>query len=80
MSNLTCNATIDLQAPISSERVRGFQPPWRTVFVYRCLACSRTVRVRANAYYGLRRTKSGRVVPGTPVPGIGGIQCGGSHE
>jgi len=27
---------IDLQRPIRIERVRGFQPPWRSVAVYRC--------------------------------------------
>jgi len=54
---------IDLAKPIRSERVRDFQPPWRTVFIYGC-TCGKETRVRANAYQGKR-----------PVPGVGGIRC-----
>ena len=61
----TCPATVSLAAPIRRERVRDFQPPWRTVFVYRCPACGSEHRVRANAYRGA-----------TPVPGVGAIRCG----
>lgn len=60
----TCSEVIDLRLPFKSERVRGFQPPWRTVYLYRCGYCGAVHRVRAN-YRGK-----------TPVPGIGGIICG----
>ena len=61
----TCNAVINLAAPIRTERVRDFQPPWRTVFVYRCPECQREIRIRAGAYRGK-----------TTMTGIGGIVCG----
>ena len=54
---------IKLSTPIRSERVRDFQPPWRTVFVYQC-GNGHEVRVRANSYSGK-----------TPVPGTGAIMC-----
>lgn len=54
---------IDLRRPVRSERVRDFQPPWRTVFVYEC-ANGHEVRVRAGAFRGK-----------TPVPGVGAIRC-----
>lgn len=44
---------------VRSERVRDFQPPWRTVYVYACRACDREVRVR---------------VSGSGI-GRGGIRC-----
>lgn len=55
--------TIDLSTPVRSERVRGFQPPWRTVFIYLCSA-GHTVRVYANSFRGR-----------TPVPSVGAITC-----
>lgn len=55
---------IDLSHPIRSERVRGFQPPWRTVFIYQCPECKEEVRVFANSFRGK-----------TPVPSVGGITC-----
>ena len=54
---------IDLCRPVRSERVRGFQPPWRTVFVYKCVA-GHEVRVCANSFRGK-----------TAVPGVGAIRC-----
>jgi DNA-directed RNA polymerase subunit RPC12/RpoP len=63
--SMTCDATIDLRTPVGSERVRGFQPPWRTVYRYRCSACGHEVRVRANSFRGTR-----------PEPSVGGIRCG----
>lgn len=54
---------VDLATPVRSERVRGFQPPWYTVFVYRC-AAGHEVRVRAGAFIGQ-----------TAVPAIGAIRC-----
>jgi len=55
---------IDLSRPVKSEKVRaGFQPHWRTVFVYKC-EHGHTVRVFANSFRGK-----------TPVPGVGGIKC-----
>ena len=63
---MTCNAIIDLQSPIRSERIRfGFQPHWRTVFIYQCPACKAERRIFANSF-------SGR----NPTPGIGGVYCG----
>lgn len=59
-----CDNTINLRTPTHSERVRGFQPPWRTVYVYRC-ACGAEHRMRANSYRGSR-----------PEPSVGGIRCG----
>lgn len=61
----TCNALIDLARPWTRERVRGFQPPWYTVFVYRCAACGEKRRVRAVAFRGT-----------TPVASLGAIRCG----
>lgn len=61
---------IDLTTPVGSERVRGFQPPWRTVWIYKC-AAGHTVRVRATSFRGK-----------TPVPSRGAIacpQCGGKE-
>ena len=55
---------INLSTPIRSERVRGFQPPWRTVYVYVCATCGAETRVYAAAFIGKR-----------PVPGVGGIFC-----
>jgi hypothetical protein len=57
------STTIDLSRPVRSERVRGFQPPWRTVYVYRC-AQGHEVRVRAGSFRGTRAE-----------PGVGGIRC-----
>lgn len=28
------------------ERVRGFQPPWRTIRVYQCPDCKREIKIR----------------------------------
>lgn len=64
---LTCEARINLGAPARSERVRGFQPPWRTVYVYRCGSCGSEHRVRAGSFRGSRA-----------VPGVGAIVCGAS--
>jgi hypothetical protein len=57
-------AYIDLQRPIKSERVRSFQPPWRTVHVYKCDGCKNEVRVNANSFVGKHA-----------VPGRGAIAC-----
>lgn len=54
---------VNLMHPVRSERVRDFQPPWRTVFVYECPQ-GHEVRVRASSYSGK-----------TPVPGVGAIAC-----
>jgi len=54
---------INLSFPIRSERVRQFQPPWRTVFIYRC-ENGHEVRVGANSYRGK-----------TAVLGVGAIVC-----
>ncbi len=54
---------INLATPVKSERVRDFQPPWRTVFIYQCER-GHAVRVRANSYRGKN-----------PVPGVGAITC-----
>lgn len=56
--------TIILSHPIRTERVRGFQPPWRTVYVYRCASCKGETRVRASAFRG-RHSE----------PGVGAIAC-----
>lgn len=61
---LHCENIIDMRKPIASERVRGFQPPWRTVFVYRC-SCGAKMRMRAGSFRG-----------GTAEPSIGGVRCG----
>lgn len=60
-----CDAVVDLQRPIRSERVRWFQPPWRTVFVYRCQECGAERHIYANAFQGQRA-----------IPSIGAIRCG----
>lgn len=56
--------TINLSTPIRREKVRGFQPPWRTVFVYECPQCKKEVKVGANSFRGKN-----------PVPSTGGIYC-----
>jgi len=60
-----CDGIINLATPMGSERVRGFQPPWRTVYKYKCPKCGRETRVRAGAFRG-----------GRAEPGVGGIICG----
>lgn len=55
--------TINLATPVRSERVRAFQPPWRTVWIYECRN-GHTVRVNANSFRGK-----------TPVPSTGAITC-----
>lgn len=55
---------LNLMRPVRSERVRDFQPPWRTVYVYRCEACGKETRVRANSFRGT-----------TPTTGVGAIRC-----
>lgn len=64
-----CGAILNLATPVRSERVRAFQPPWRTVFVYRCHECGNETRVRANSFRGR-----------TPVPGVGAIRCAHSRS
>jgi len=39
------NPIMDLSRPIRTERVRWFQPPWRTVYIYRCPVCGKENRV-----------------------------------
>ena len=60
----TCPATLNLRTPARSERVRGFQPPWRTIYVYQC-PCGAEHRIRASAFRGAR-----------PEPAVGAIVCG----
>jgi len=60
----TCSEYVNLGTPVRSERVRDFQPPWRTVFVYRCGACGSEFRMRAGAFSGTRA-----------VPGVGAVRC-----
>lgn len=55
---------LNLMTPVRRERVRGFQPPWRTVFVYRCAGCGNETRVRAGAFRGA-----------VAVPAVGAIRC-----
>ena len=55
---------INLSHPNTSERVRNFQPPWRTVYIYVCTNCHNVVRVRANAFVGKNS-----------VPSVGAILC-----
>ena len=62
---ITCTSIINMRNPVRSERVRGFQPPWRTVYVYRCCECGAERRMYASAFRGAR-----------PEPAVGGIVCG----
>jgi hypothetical protein len=64
-----CTAILNLATPSGSERVRDFQPPWRTVFLYTCPECRSVHRVRAGSFRG-----------GRPEPGIGAILCGRVKE
>jgi hypothetical protein len=57
-------AIINLRTPIRSERRRGFQPPWYTVYVYQCGRCGNETTVRAQSFRGSR-----------PEPAVGGIFC-----
>lgn len=56
-------SVIKLSRPIRTERRRQFQPPWYTVFIYRC-PNGHEVAVRANSFRGT-----------TPEPGVGAIEC-----
>lgn len=51
---------ISLRNTIRTERVRGFQPPWHTIWILACPSCAGEVRVRQNWH-------------GPPPPG--GILC-----
>ncbi len=55
---------IDLSRPLRSEKRKGFQPPWYTVWVYECPMCKRLTYIRAGAFRGKY-----------PEPGLGAIQC-----
>ena len=55
---------LNLQNPIRSEKRRSFQPPWYTVYVYRCKGCGKETTVRANSFRGPN-----------PVPSVGAIRC-----
>lgn len=55
---------LNLQTPVRSERRRQFQPPWYTVYVYRCPACNNETTIRANSFRGTR-----------PEPSVGAIAC-----
>jgi DNA-directed RNA polymerase subunit RPC12/RpoP len=59
-----CGGLIDLSHPCASERVRGFQPPWRTVYIYKCAKCGQTVRVGAGSFRGT-----------VPMPSTGAVLC-----
>ena len=62
---MTTRTLIDLSRPIRSAKVRaGFQPHWRTVFIYLCPTCKKEVRLFANAFRGA-----------TPVPAVGAVTC-----
>lgn len=45
---MNCPATIRFDAPHREEKVRGFQPPWRTVCVYICKECGQERRLYKN--------------------------------
>ena len=63
---ITCDATINLRRPVRQEKVRvGFQPHWRTVYIYECPECHHERRVFASRFIGK-----------TPTPEIGAITCG----
>ena len=65
-----CDATIDMRTPKRRERVRDFQPPWRTVFVYVCPKCANERRVRASAFRGkVAEPSVGAIVCGAYLPG-----------
>ncbi len=55
---------LNLQNPIRTEKRRGFQPPWYTVYIYRCKGCGKETTVRANSFRGPN-----------PEPGVGAIRC-----
>ncbi len=61
-----CDGLIDLQTPRGSERRRGFQPPYYTVYKYTCPKCGAERIVRANSFLGKRA-----------VSGHGAIRCDG---
>ena len=63
---MPCPTILNLRHPVRSEKRRGFQPPWYTVYVYKCPTCGHEHHVRAGSFRGKR-----------PEPGIGGIYCNG---
>lgn len=64
-----CKGLIDLSRPIRQEKVRGFQPPWRTVFIYVCPLCSTELRMCASRFMG-----------GVATPELGAVRCERPHE
>lgn len=60
-----CECAIDLSTPNRRERVKDFQPPWRTVFIYQCPKCGAEHRIRASSFMGSRS-----------IPGVGAVVCG----
>ena len=66
----TMPTVINLATPVRSERRRGFQPPWYTVYIYRCPSCGRETAVRAGAFRGIGPNAR-------PEPFVGGIYCHG---
>ena len=65
---IKCAALINLSAPVRTEKVRGYQPPWRTVYVYVCPQCGGETKVRANSFIGKNPQPSrGAIVCGRPV-------------
>jgi len=61
----TCNQTIAFNTAFTSERQRGFQPPWYTVFLYKCPSCGAIHRMK-KSYHG-------------PTP-MGAFVCGVSKK
>lgn len=61
-----CDELINLETPVGQERRRGFQPPYYTVYKYRCAKCGAMRYIRANSFRGK-----------TPHPGRGAIRCDG---
>lgn len=66
MTTQGCRGIINLSQPVGSERRRGFQPSYYTVYVYECPECKSKKVVRANLFLGK-----------TPRPSVGGIYCDG---
>lgn len=73
---IECTGLMDMQRPIRTERVRGFQPPWRTVYVLRCPQCGSEMRLhKSGSSMPPGAVRCGRALEPTPPPRPQASQC-----
>ena len=62
---MKCETIISFHSWTTTERRRGFQPPWYTVYVYRCPDCNTPHYIHQNWHGGM---PLGAFVCNTEVP------------